>query len=70
MPEAGESLGGASDPAKISSAGHYILIKDMVDAILEDREPMIPPEEARTAVDLICAIYKSARENRELDFYR
>jgi len=70
LPEAGESLGGASDPAKISSAGHYSLIKDMVDAILGDREPMIPPEEARTAVDLICAIYKSSRENRELDFQK
>lgn len=70
VPDAGESLGGASDPAKISSAGHYILIKDLIEAIQEDREPMIPPEEARTAVDIICAIYKSSRENRELDLQK
>lgn len=67
-PENSENLGGASDPAKISSAGHFILIKDLVDAINENRETMIPPEEARTAVGLICTIYRSAREGRELDF--
>jgi predicted dehydrogenase len=70
MPEASEKLGGASDPAKISSVGHYILIKDLVDAINEDREPMIPPEEARTAVGLICTIYKSSQEKKELDFQK
>lgn len=69
-PEASEKLGGASDPTKISSAGHFILLKDLVDAINEDREPMIPPEEARTAVGLICTIYKSSSENRELDFQK
>lgn len=70
MPEAGEKLGGATDPSKVSSAGHFILIKDLIDAINEDREPMIPPEEARTAVGIICSIYKSAAENKEVDFQK
>lgn len=67
-PEASESIGGASDPAAISSSGHFILIKDLVDAIHEDRETMISPEEARTAVGLICTIYKSAKENTDVRF--
>lgn len=64
-PAESEKLGGSSDPSKIASVGHYILIKDMVDAINENREPMIPPEEGRKAVNLILSIYKSSRENKE-----
>lgn len=65
-PMESEKLGGASDPSKIASIGHSILIEDMVDAIKKDKEPMIPPEEGRKAVNLILSIYKSARENREI----
>lgn len=65
-PMESQKLGGSSDPSQIASIGHYFLIKDMVDAIKEDREPMIPPEEGRKAVNLILSIYKSARENREI----
>jgi len=67
-PEIGVSLGGAKNPADISSSGHYILIKNLIDSIKESVEPMIPPEEARKAVGLICAIYKSSREHKEVDF--
>lgn len=66
QPEAGQKLGGSSDPSQIASIGHYILIKDLVEAIRDDREPMIPPEEGRKAVNLILSIYKSAREQREI----
>lgn len=67
MPGASEKLGGASDPTKISSAGHFILLKDLVDAINEDRETMIPPEEGKNAVAIIRAIYKSSQEKREVE---
>lgn len=67
MPKASEGLGGASDPAKISSAGHFILLSDLVKAINENREPMIPPEEGKKAVSIIRAIYKSSQERKEVE---
>lgn len=54
----------ASDPKALSVMGHLIQIMDMADAILQDREPMVPGEEARKAVELILAIYKSARTGK------
>ncbi|MFP4057510.1 MAG: Gfo/Idh/MocA family protein [Candidatus Brocadiia bacterium] len=54
----------ASDPMALSVRGHRILIEDMAQAILEDRQPMVPGPEARKAVELILAIYRSARTGR------
>jgi UDP-N-acetyl-2-amino-2-deoxyglucuronate dehydrogenase len=51
----------ASDPTAISTEGHTIQIHDLCRAIIEDREPMIPGREARKAVEVILAIYESAR---------
>lgn len=65
-PERGVKLGGSSDPADISSYGHLVQIKDLIEAIKQDKEPIVPPEEGRKAVDLIRAIYKSAKERREV----
>jgi len=39
----------------------------MVDAILEDRDPVVPGAEARHAVQIIEAIYESARTGREVE---
>ncbi len=59
--------GGASaNPADISAEGHTRLLLDMVNAIREDRQPMVPPEEGRHAVDLILAMYESAKTGREI----
>ncbi len=55
--EAGE--GTAADPTKISGGGHKLLVQDLVNAIREDREPMIPGREARRAVEVILSCYKS-----------
>ena len=66
MPQVSEKLGGASNAAEISSTGHQILIQDMVNAINENREPMIPPEEGKNAVEIIRAIYTSSSEKREV----
>ena len=63
---ANKKLGGSGDNKDISSEGHYILINDMIDAINEDRDPMITGEQARKAVDLILAIYKSAQTGKEV----
>ncbi|MCY0876855.1 MAG: Gfo/Idh/MocA family oxidoreductase [Firmicutes bacterium] len=52
--------------AGIHSVGHYRFVEDMARAILEDREPLVPGREARKAVDIILAIYESARTGREV----
>jgi len=44
-----------------SKYGHATQVEDMVDAIIEDRDPQITPEEAIKAVKLIEAVYTSAR---------
>lgn len=39
---------------------------DLIQAIREDRDPMVSGEEGRKAVDLILAIYESARCGKEI----
>ena len=65
-PEVEGTLAPSSDPRNISSNGHYILIDDMIQAIREDRDPMVTGEEASKAVKLILAIYESARTGKEV----
>ena len=54
--------GTAADPLALAATGHVAHIADLCDAIVNDREPAIPGREARRAVELIKAIYKSSRE--------
>ncbi len=46
--------------------GHSVLIADMAQAVLEDREPMIPGSEGRKSLELILAIYQSAKTGKEV----
>jgi predicted dehydrogenase len=48
------------------AAGHDWLVADMTRAVREGREPYVPGESARKGVDLILAIYESARTGREV----
>ncbi|MFC5653311.1 Gfo/Idh/MocA family protein [Paenibacillus solisilvae] len=66
MPQVEAMVNSSSDPAKIASDGHYILVDDMIKAIREDRDPLISGEEARKSVDLILAIYESSRTGKEV----
>lgn len=52
----------ASDPTALTASGHTQHIRDLCHAIWENREPEIPGSEARRAVEVIKAIYKSSRE--------
>lgn len=52
--------------ADVPSLGHFRFVWDMTHAVLEDREPLVPGEEARKAVDTILAIYQSARTGKEV----
>ena len=59
-------MASTSDPRNIPSFGHAVQIEDMAEAVLTAREPMIPGTEARKAVEVILAIYESARTGREV----
>ena len=58
----GEGMhGGSGNPMAISSEGHRRQISELASAILEQRPLSTPGAEGRRAVELICAIYESAR---------
>ena len=61
-----EDASGSSDPMAVSFDGHTQIITDMIEAIKEDREPMIKLESARHAVEIINAIFESGRSGREV----
>ncbi|MFA6928902.1 MAG: Gfo/Idh/MocA family oxidoreductase [Lentisphaeria bacterium] len=56
----------ANNPANFGLHGHSFLIHDLIHAIKENREPYIPGRSARRAVDLILAIYESARSHKDV----
>lgn len=58
----------AAVPAQAASqiAGHRIQIADFFDAIVHDRDPLITGEEARKPLEIILAVYQSARTGREV----
>jgi len=55
------------DPMAVSADGHMLIIEDLVKAVGQDREPVIPISSARHAVEIACAIYKSARTGRVVE---
>jgi len=59
-----EKTGGASDPMAISIEGHLSQYRDFVNAIHEDREPLVNGIEGRKALEIVLAIYQSSREER------
>ena len=60
-----ERIGEEIDP-KNPYCLHKHVIQDMVDAIVEGRQPAIGGTEGRKSLELIEAIYRSAREGREI----
>ena len=55
---------GASDPTSIGHLNHKLVIEDMVNAIKENRSPMVGGAEARKAVEVITALYRSSMEEK------
>jgi len=55
-------------PYKIDIMSHYHLaqIQDFLQAIKEERDPMVTGKEGRKTVELIEAMYRSGHENRSL----
>jgi UDP-N-acetyl-2-amino-2-deoxyglucuronate dehydrogenase len=54
---------GANDPNAINTYQHQRNFEEVVQAIAENREPTTSAAEARKSVELIQAIYKSAKNN-------
>ena len=57
---------GAADPNAIGHQLHKQQIKDFVQAILEDRPPLIDGKEGRKALELIMSIYESSKLGKEI----
>lgn len=53
--------GGAGDPAAIGHHAHTLLFRDFLEAIEQDRAPTIDGSEGMRSVELILAIYESAK---------
>ncbi|MEM7478108.1 MAG: Gfo/Idh/MocA family oxidoreductase [Planctomycetota bacterium] len=53
--------GGAADPAAIGHHAHAELFRDFLGALANDRAPAIDGHEGRKSVELIVAIYESAK---------
>ena len=61
------AAGGASNPADISFVGHQRQIEDMIRAIETDTEPLVNGEEGRKSVEIVRAIYESARTGNRVN---
>jgi UDP-N-acetyl-2-amino-2-deoxyglucuronate dehydrogenase len=62
--ESVSNASGIKDPMAIGTQNHERIIADFIEAIKHDREPMIPPASARLSVELILALYESARQGK------
>lgn len=57
----GFGQGGVSDPMSISFYGHQKQIEELMDAIEAGSRPLVDGMEGRKSVEIVCAIYESAR---------
>lgn len=55
------------NPPAIPGLGHTRIFADVVDAIENDREPVVSAEDGRRAIELILAIYQSAATGKPVD---
>ncbi len=63
----GAVSGGAADPRDISYVGHREQISDFLAAIDEGRAPMVDGRDGRKSVEIIRAIYLSARTGKTVE---
>jgi len=56
----------AADPTLVS--GHASQVNDMIDAVINDRDPQVGPMEAIKAVRIINAVYESSRTGKIITF--
>ena len=64
LPAGTGSVGsGATDPQAVGYDGHTRQIADVLSALDDGREPMVTGEEARQTLEVVEAVYKSARRH-------
>jgi predicted dehydrogenase len=51
-----------SDPAR--KFGHDQVVEDMICAVRDGRDPEVMPADALRSVEIVCAIYQSARTGK------
>jgi predicted dehydrogenase len=56
----------ALDPPNVYGLSHREQIAEMISAVKEHRDPTTNGNEARKSLQLVCAIYDSARTHREV----
>jgi len=59
--EESTAAGGHADPKVFSVEGHILHVQDMIEAVRENRDPLVPGAEARKSVKLITSMYESSR---------
>jgi len=60
------AVGDTDDPWAYPQVRHRIQLQDMVDAIREDRDPVLTGEDARVSLAINMAIYESSRTGKEI----
>ncbi len=60
----GRAKAAAANPASLDIASHAAQISDLLDAIDEGRAPSVTAQDGRAALEIVCAIYESARDTR------
>ena len=48
--------------------GHDHVVRDMIDAVLDGRDPQVMPADALKAVKIVCAVYESAKTGKPVVF--
>lgn len=61
-----ERASAAQNPAAVSARSHALQIADMIRAIREDGTPLVDGYAARRPVEIILAVYESARTHKEV----
>jgi predicted dehydrogenase len=62
--QAPASAGAGASPGGISVAGHTRIMTDMVEAIRNNRPPLVPGAEGRRSLQAVLAIYEAARSGQ------
>lgn len=63
-----QNTSGSADPMAIGYQMHQTQIQDFVDAIINDKEPLVNGAEGKRSLALIQGIYQSAKKGKEVKF--
>ena len=58
----------SENPPSVYGFGHTPLYADVIDAIRNDRQPLVTAYDGKKALEMVLAIYKSAAEGKAVQF--